>query len=263
MTDWLKTMSFKNGDIPLVNDSANGITFSTSQLFSFAATIQLPKPKNISLHDCGYRKYAMNDYECIVDAGGITASWQPGHSHADALSFVLYYKNIPVIVDTGTSTYEATERRTYERSTTAHNTVTINDASQYELWDIFRVGRRAGVKIIDETSSALTAYHTGYKKFKVIHKRTFSFGDKSIKISDDIAGPQKISAKSYLHFHPDCIVKKEKENIIVDGVVISLRGAEQAEIKSYKFASGFNAYMDGQVLAVAFGKHLETSIYFL
>ena len=57
--------------------------------------------------------------------------------------------------------------------------------------------------------------------------------------------------------------EREKENIIVDGVVISLRGAEQAEIKSYKFASGFNAYMDGQVLAVAFGKHLETSIYFL
>jgi hypothetical protein len=41
-----------------------------------------------------------------MNCGNILPSYQPGHSHADMLHFILYVSGKPVIVDTGISTYE-------------------------------------------------------------------------------------------------------------------------------------------------------------
>ncbi|MCS2404764.1 heparinase II/III-family protein [Bacteroides salyersiae] len=52
--------------------------------------------------------------------GGCIPCWsdyQPGHAHADTFTFELHINNRPVIIDTGTSTYEVNEARFYERST--------------------------------------------------------------------------------------------------------------------------------------------------
>ena len=262
MLDWLKTISFKNGDMPLLNDSANGITFTSNELFSFAGILKLPEQKFISLKDSGYRKYCNDDYECIIDAGGIAASYQPGHSHADALSFVLQHKNIPVITDVGVSTYEADEARNYERSTAVHNTVTINHANQSEMWGSFRIGKRAKVKIINETASSLEAFHNGYTQYNAIHKRAFSFNESSIKIVDVIESEKKLPAKSLLHFHPDCFVKQEKNIVTVNDIIFSFEGIENIQLDSYKFASGFNKRIDGKVVIIEFYHSLKTIINF-
>jgi uncharacterized heparinase superfamily protein len=263
MLNWLKTMSFENDSIPHFNDSANDVTFTPNEIFTFAALLKLPAPKFISLKDSGYRRFSNNKYECIVDAGNITAMYQPGHSHADALSFVVNYNNEPVIVDTGTSTYEAGERRNLERSTAAHNTVAINNSSQSEAWGSFRIGRRASVKIINETSSLLEATHNGYKQFDAIHQRSFYFSETSIKILDIINGSKNSGAIFYLHFHPERIVEKHREVIKVDNAIISFAGVKNIKLESYKFALAFNKYSDAKVLIAEFEKSLETLINFV
>lgn len=63
--------------------------------------------------------------ELLADVGSIGPDYQPGHAHADTFNFVLYLNERPIIVDTGTSTYEVNEIRFYERSTAAHNTVVV------------------------------------------------------------------------------------------------------------------------------------------
>ena len=263
MLDWLKTMSFKNNTIPHFNDSANNVAFTSDEIFAFAASLKLPAPKHISLKDSGYRRFSYNNYECIVDAGNITASYQPGHNHADALSFVLNYNNKPVIIDTGTSTYETGETRNFERSTAAHNTVTVNNKNQSEVWGSFRVAGRARVNIINETSLSLEASHNGYKQLNTMHKRSFYFNETSIKIIDVINGSKNNDAVFYLHFHPASNVEKEKEIIKVDSAIISVEGAKNIKLGSYKFASEFNKCIDAKVLIIEFDKSLETLINFI
>src|SRR5699024_1506252 len=85
---WLENISFKDGAIPHFNDSAIGIAYSTNWLCSYATALGI-KRENLSLSESGYRKKDTNHYECRVDFAQIGPSYQPGHAHADALSFVL------------------------------------------------------------------------------------------------------------------------------------------------------------------------------
>ena len=116
MLGWLEAITYKNGDIPLLNDSAKGIAPSSEELYTYAKRLGLKSQSSI-LSDSGYRKWIKNEMEIVLDVGQIAPSYQPGHSHADSLQFLLNFKNKPIIVDTGISTYEKNARRQTERST--------------------------------------------------------------------------------------------------------------------------------------------------
>ena len=128
MLGHLASIIWKDGSIPLFNDSALGIAPTPEELFDYATRLGLSWTV-IPLHECGYRRLAMGGMEAIVDVGNIMASYQPGHSHADTFSYELRMGGQPLIVDTGISTYNKNERRQYERGTAAHNTVTLNSKS--------------------------------------------------------------------------------------------------------------------------------------
>lgn len=265
MLRWLQTITFRNGDIPHFNDSADSIALKSQVLFALARELNLEEPTIIPLRGSGYRKFATEDYECVLDAGSIAASYQPGHSHADLFSYVLYYGHSPFILDAGISTYEKGDRRNYERSTKAHNTVEIENKDQFEVWGGFRVGRRANVTIINETDSSITASHDGYKHlFKAIHERSFHFKPTSIRIVDVIHQSRKVKAKSYLHFHPDCKVEQKNGVFVVNGTItISFLNTKKTHLESYKFASGYNLCQEAKVLVVEFCDSLETLISFV
>ena len=49
------------------------------------------------------------------------------------------------------------------------------------------------------------------------------------------------TAEGHLHFHPDVVVKKVKEGILLNGnVLVQFIGQDSVVIKSYEFAAGFN-----------------------
>ena len=123
MISWLNEITFQNGDIPLMNDSTFKNAPSTRQLIDYALALGLDISKQITLKDSGYRKLRSPKFELVADVGSIGPDYQPGHAHADTFNFELHINKRPVIVDTGTSTYEINNIRFYERSTAAHNTV--------------------------------------------------------------------------------------------------------------------------------------------
>src|SRR5690606_38665365 len=127
-------------------------------------------------------------YECRVDCGKVGPSYQPGHAHADALSFIVYYRNNPLFIEKGTSTYQIGEIRSDERATSSHNTVVVNKENQSRVWGGFRVAERANVKILEDKADYLSVQHDGYQKYNLIHKRTFGFSDKTISVTDELKG---------------------------------------------------------------------------
>lgn len=265
MLNWLYTISFCNGEvIPHFNDSSEGITYSNNQLFFFARLLGLSEQEKVELSDSGYRVFNYATYQCVVDVSNIKATYQPGHTHADVFSFFLYYSDKPLFVEVGTSTYQKDSVRDYERSTIAHNTVVVNNTSQYEVWSGFRVGKRANIFIENESDNHIFAYHDGYKKYKITHRRNFIFENDKIIISDILIAPKnrEYQAKAYFHFHPDRAISREGDVFIVDGKVrVTFDKIANVSIGNYNHAIGYNLFREGKVLEVTFEDELNTTIF--
>jgi len=259
MLGWLNTITFNNGKIPLLNDSANYIAPTSEELNKYASRLNI-KMNQLALKDCGYRKVINQNYEMIVDVGNIGPDYIPGHAHSDTFSFELHIDDKPLIVDTGTSTYEVNDRRKVERSTASHNTVEVEGMEQSEIWGAFRVASRA--KIVDrvEKEGYITATHDGYKKtLGVLHQREFIYNDKSIKIVDTLSSNKRCKAVARLHFYPGVIIKKKGNNIICNGIHINFSTADIA-IFDYLYAPEFNKTISSKVLEIEFEDKLEVEI---
>jgi hypothetical protein len=82
-----------------------------------------------------------------MDAGPL--GWGgAGHSHADTLSLIVWFRGAPVFIDPGTYTYVAdpVERRWF-RGSSAHNTVCIDGTSQAKIAGPFRWATKPEVRL--------------------------------------------------------------------------------------------------------------------
>lgn len=263
MYSWLAVISFKDGAIPHFNDSANGIAYSTPWLLEYADKLGV-KQENILLNDSGYRSYTNDNYECKIDLAQIGPSYQPGHAQADALSFILNYKNKPLFVEVGTSTYEINEIRAKERGTAGHNTVVVNNTNQSNVWSGFRVAQRAKTIILEDRENYLVGQHDGYKKIGNIHKRVFDFKEKRILINDTLEGNPTTKKQFHLHLDPSVVdIQKEEHTISLIGIAtINFEGATKIAILDYNMADGYNRYQVGKKIVVTFVQSLKTIITF-
>lgn len=241
MLGHLESIVWDDGSIPLFNDSAYGIAPQASQLFEYSKRLGLSW-KAIPLKECGYRKLKDSGIEVILDVGNITASYQPGHTHADAFSYEIRIDGKPFIVDTGISSYNKTPRRQAERSTTAHNTVSVNGANSSEVWGGFRVGRRCHIRIIDD-SSVIRAVHNGFAQ---PCERTFSLENGVLSICDKYEG----EAVSYIHLAEGADEKR----------IHFEEGADKIETAHWDYSTDYNRFHDGRVLAIGFNGNLKYSI---
>lgn len=259
MLGWLKKMTFKNGQIPRLNDTAEGIAPSSQQLFDYAKRLLLTPPE-ISFTESGYRKFQFADYECIVDVGHIGPDYIPGHAHSDTFHFVIHAKGQPFIVDTGISTYENDENRQRERSTSAHNTVQIGEVEQSEVWGGFRVARRAKICDLNEAKNTIKASHTGYAHIGATHAREFVFSEKKIDIKDSVQSKKNATAQAFIHFHPDVDVRLEGEKIITDLGVLTVQNCVNIDVEKYLYADGFNKRRESTRIILTFEGELTTTI---
>lgn len=162
-------------------------------------------------------------------------------------------------MDTGISTYDKNARRQYERSTEAHNTVSITGANSSEVWGGFRVGRRAKVKILDEQNDSITATHNGFGKLGV-HKRRFSISNDSFEISDEISTDNL--ATSYLHFAPNVkIISYDNDVISTSMGTIHITGASEMKIEKCLVSNEYNKLETTQKVIIRFLKLLQYNIY--
>lgn len=262
MCCWLNNIIYDSGLIPMVNDSAHGITINANKLIDYAKMSGVKEIK-IPLSQSGYRKINNSNYELFIDIGNIGPDYQPGHAHSDTFNFELHVNKFPIIVDTGISTYEKNELRQHQRSTKSHNTVMIRDFEQSELWAGFRVARRAKVFDIFSGENQISAKHNGYKRMGYIHSRSFSWFKKEIIIQDKLRKSSQGAAKAMFHFHSD--VKKPKidaNKVILNDHNISIlfSGHSDINIFSYDLCQGFNKTIKAYKIVVNFDKELKTKI---
>ena len=218
MSEALSHLRHPDGEIALLNDASIGIYKDYWQ--------SEPSSGPWSLPDAGYYGYRDKHRNyLVVDAGAVGPDYQPGHAHADYLSFELSMHGHRMITDTGIGTYDTGARRSYDRSTAAHSTVEIAGQNSAEVWGGFRVGRRVNPEVMEwsgdsdsESGMYLKVKHDGYKYLpcNAVHSRSFKWTDEGLEIQDSIQATQETKAVSRLHFSPECELTVDSGEVRID-----------------------------------------------
>lgn len=242
MLGHLESIVWNDGTIPMFNDSANGIAPTPTQIFDYAKCLGL-KWQAIPMNESGYRKLQEKHLEVIVDVSNITATYQPGHTHADTFNYELRIDGKPYVVDTGISTYDKTERRQLERSTIAHNCVSPDGKNSSEVWGGFRVGRRCHTNILKDTKNVIMASHYGFEKEC---RRRFEMSDGYFCVEDWFDG----DAISYIH-----LAKAADQNRL------KVENALSVETKPWKYSIEYNRFIEGKVIEIRFKGYCKYTIH--
>jgi uncharacterized heparinase superfamily protein len=205
MAGWLKQMVHPDGQIAFFNDSALGVAPEPWLLFDYAARLGI-EPVSVQLAESGYIRLKNGATVVLFDAGPIGPDYQPGHAHADTLSFELSHAGRRVLVNSGISTYENNAERLAQRSTPAHNTIRLDGEDSSEVWSAFRVARRA--RPLDVTTDHQTfaeAAHDGYKRLKdpAIHRRRLELHPDRLVVTDEIQARGEHAVELFFHLHPE------------------------------------------------------------
>lgn len=238
---WLKSICYQDGSFPLFNDAAFGIAPLPKDIIDYAQRLGIESDAT-PLDDSGYRKLSNDKMEAFVDVGNITASYQPGHTHADTFNYELRIDGKPIVVDTGISTYNKNQRRQYERSSSAHNVVVVDGKNSSEVWGGFRVGEHAKVTITNQSQNEFAAFHTGYGK---TCKRCFKMSEEGFSVEDWYDG----EAVSYVHL---------AEN--VNPEVVKVEGSADVVVEPCSYSTEYNTFHEGTMLKIQFKGYLKTII---
>ena len=254
--------------IPMMQDSAYGIALEVSTILGYAKRLlgeDYPLKRG-DLRDSGYRRLSSADFILFANVGSIGPSYQPGHAHADELNFELFHRGVPIIVDTGVSTYEKNERRLVERSTRSHNCIVLGSNSS-DVWSGFRVGKRANVKISLDDDQKLIATHDGFDPLILRSFDSSIIGQITIKDKLENRSTSKSSyGKGYLHFHPDVYLEQLNGTtfLINNQIVLTINSDKYnspvINIEQYSYAKGYNMLIESTVISYSVFKQTKIQL---
>ncbi len=211
MRYWLSAMTHPDGQIAFFNDAALGIAIPPSGLESYAQRLGLgsvaaPTDRLVHLAASGYVRLQCGPSVLLADVGRVGPDFQPGHAHADTLSFEWSLGQQRIVVNSGTSCYGLGAERERQRGTAAHSTVEVDGQNSSEVWSGFRVARLAlpGPVELHDSGDTLrvTGSHNGYQRLpgRVNHQRQWDLTADSLWIKDTLSGEfTEAMARFYLH----------------------------------------------------------------
>ena len=271
MLRWSSLMSHPDGEIALFNDAAfhEAPTFQVLERYAAclgilrtavvqAQIVEIDDGAGAHLTTTGYVRVARDGLAAILNVGSVGPAYQPGHAHADTLSFELSAMGRRLIVDTGTSTYERGRRRDWERSSAAHNTVVIDGLNSSDVWAGFRVARRARVLAVtaraDAAGITVAAAHDGYSHLpaRAVHERRWHFNAERMCVEDRIDGRGQVTLELIFNIHPDFEVTHASASGFIArsldgtiGVIIDLPMNLAAKIAEFSYAPQFGLVRAG------------------
>jgi uncharacterized heparinase superfamily protein len=210
-------MTHPDGEIAFFNDAAFKIAPTAAQLGAYAQRLRLERPPEPqtplrALLPSGYVRAAVGAAYLLCDCAPVGPDEQPGHAHADSLTFELSLAGHRLCVNSGTSRYGIGPERQRQRGTAAHNTVELDGSNSSEVWAGFRVARRAQSRLLQALSTAhgvlIEGYHDGYRRLpgRNVHTRRWQLDAHSLRIEDGITGRFGRGVANF-HLHPDIVAQ--------------------------------------------------------
>lgn len=209
---WMKMLSHSDTQVAFFNDAAMGIAPELDLILDYAKALNVTEIVTATGVYSGYAVATLGQARLFCDVASVGPAIQPGHVHADSLSFELSMGTQRVFVNSGTSEYGASEERLRQRSTAAHNTVVYQGRNSSDVWSGFRVGKKAAIvkreAVFEPERVVILAAHNGYKPAK--HQREWVLEENSLQVKDTL--PVAGKKESYFYLHPDIQVEQQSEN---------------------------------------------------
>ena len=146
---WCVAVRAPDGTVPMFNDAALDACPPVDDVIALGralgcGALRAPDADDVVrtevLRDTGWVTARTRELFFAMDVGPDGASYQPGHVHADALTFELWLDGERVVTDYGVASYAVGPARDATRATRSHNTVTLDDVDSCEVWG--RLSRR-------------------------------------------------------------------------------------------------------------------------
>jgi len=276
MVAWLAKMCHPDGEISFFNDAAFGVALAPAQLRASAGALGIASdgmaPSGLSRLDAsGYVRLNLDPISIVFDAAPVGPDYQPGHAHADTLSFELSWNGQRVITNSGTSTYDVGSQRARERSTAAHNTVEVDGEDSSEVWGAFRVARRARPDALRTGpipgGFRAACSHDGYRRLtgSPEHRREIDVRMASVRINDVVSGRGLHRLAGYFHLHPNVRLHEMSSGDwqiqFGEGIRLCVRGEDGLRLtrEQSDYASEFGALTPRSVLVWRIEQKLPAS----
>ncbi|MBB4145765.1 heparinase II/III family protein [Rhizobium rhizoryzae] len=166
-------------------------------------------------------KITNKDALVVFDHGPLGYLSIAAHGHADALAWLLYVNDRPLLVDPGTYLYHSGGVwRDWFRGTAAHNTLRLGGRDQSIISGAFNWSHKANARLIEQADGehpAFLACHDGYlKEFGLLHERSICVLGSSIRVLDRLVGDRKppLVEMSY-QLAPAAIARIEDNSVFV------------------------------------------------
>jgi uncharacterized heparinase superfamily protein len=204
MRRWLGAMLSPAGAVPLLNDGYP-VDPALVRLLRPAAALAGPL---LVFPDTGLARATAGGWHLLADVGAPCPDELPAHAHAGTLGCLVHADGVPLLVDTGTSSYAPGPARDYERSTAAHNTVEVDGTNSTEVWGAFRAARRARVTGLaawaDGGSVVIEAAHDGFRRLpgRPVHRRRWSLTETGLRVADEVTGAGTHTVTARWHLPP-------------------------------------------------------------
>ena len=198
------------------------------------------------------------DWEVTFKGGISGPKYLHGHAQSDLLTFDIFKKSNPIIVETGTSEYDYSDIRKYERSSKSHNVmqfsnekyIKLEDFSEWsesvEVWSSFRAARKPKILSLSsgiDKNKFLWAectykpfqryliYHQRILKMKVSNENHLYFF-----VTDKVFAKRNIYWRSNIHLAPN-----QKRSILSN-----LYNSKNDNILSYSWNKSWTANQFGK-----------------
>lgn len=198
---WSTAVRAPDGTFPLFNDSALDAAPSIDGVLALAraCSIAIDETPAVAryarIEPTGWLRMSASDGAwLVVDAGPDGPREQPGHAHADGLTFELWARGRRLVVDYGVATYADGEARRTTRATRSHNTVELDRRDSCEVWGAFRVGRRGHGEVLrvdaDDARVVAEVAHDGYAWLPGAprHHRMLTLAPGRLEVRDSVSG---------------------------------------------------------------------------
>tara|TARA_Y100000768_G_scaffold302854_1_gene236750 strand:- start:10028 stop:11566 length:1539 start_codon:yes stop_codon:yes gene_type:complete len=247
-----------DNDVSFFNDSTFGVSTDYNQIIEYAKMHDINHrftPGSLLFSSSGFARLSNKKINLLMDVGSLKPKFQPGHSHASTLSIECSISGHRFFVNSGISTYENSDLRIYQRGTSSHNTITLNNKNSSDVWSSFRVGRKAEAKInyFSERKNSIEASHNGYNKIKSIDnvKRSVAIFDEMISINDTVDSSGSYKAIGRWFISPNItLIEADNESmrylfeVVENGKIkqikLTIMGAHCSEINKSNYFTGFN-----------------------
>jgi uncharacterized heparinase superfamily protein len=271
MRHWLAIVLTPGGQVPLLND---GYPVDRELIAALRPGPILASPDSplLVLPATGLVRAVAGGWHLLADVGPPCPPSLPAHAHADTFGCLVHVDEVPLLVDTGTSTYEPGPVRRHERSTAAHSTVQVDGADSTEVWGVFRAGRRARVSGLAAHADAARitgeAVHDGFRglRGRPLHHRRWSLTSDGLRVEDTVTGQGRHEIVIRWHLAAGSTVRVTDGTAFVTSpagafaVTVAATAPVALATETWAVAAGFGSTADAPVLTCRMDAALAVGI---